>query len=282
MPPEAASAPVSTHRTPGAALAASVWMPAIRACACGETPGSDVHDGAIYRAPIWAVFPFCISSPATGVARGALEAYVERMSERTSVFGNEKIAEMRSIHLHLAEAAALIDAAESLYKRSIRETIDKITHGIPFDMPHRVRSRRDQGYSIAMATRAVEHLFKSMGGKGLYESNPVQRAYRDLHAVAGQIANNWDLTAAMFGQVTLGGPPTDPFSDRLLHASTPEPQSGPHRPLPASLASPPVAAYRIMWPGRLPQRAIGGQRGVHSRSGPQGCRAALRGDEPAR
>ena len=133
------------------------------------------------------------------------------MSERTSVFGNEKISEMRPIHLHLAEAAALTDAAELLYKRSIRETIDKITDGVPLDMAHRVRSRRDQGYSIVMATRAVEHLFKSMGGKGLYESNPVQRAYRDLHAVAGQIANNWDVTAAMYGQVTLGGPPTDPF-----------------------------------------------------------------------
>ena len=180
-------------------------------CVSGDTPGSEVHDGPIYRAPIWAVFPFCISSPATGIARGALEAYVERMSERTTVFGNEKISEMRPIHLHFAEAAALSDAAELLYKRSIRETVDKIAEGVPLEMAHRVRSRRDQGYSIVMATRAVEHLFKSMGGRGLYESNPVQRAYRDLHAVAGQIANNWDVTAAMYGQVTLGGPPTDPF-----------------------------------------------------------------------
>ena len=38
----------------------------------GQAPGGRVNAGPIYRAPTWAVFPFCLSSSATGIARGGL------------------------------------------------------------------------------------------------------------------------------------------------------------------------------------------------------------------
>jgi resorcinol 4-hydroxylase (FADH2) len=74
-----------------------------------------------------------------------------------------------------------------------------------------VRSRRDQGYAIHMATQAVKLLFNSQGGKGLQESNPVQRAFRDLEAVKQHIVGNWDMPALNYGAVTLGLEPTDFF-----------------------------------------------------------------------
>jgi len=39
----------------------------------------------------------------------------------------------------------------------------------------------------------------------------VQRSFRDLHALAGHIVGGWDMPALNYGQVLLGGPPTDPF-----------------------------------------------------------------------
>jgi alkylation response protein AidB-like acyl-CoA dehydrogenase len=177
----------------------------------GTAPGGKIHASPLYRAPVWAVFPFCISSPANGMARGAFENYVEEMKARTSAFDHSPLAKKPTIQLRLAEAGALIDAGDLLYKRSLKETIDKIMAGESLSLEHRIRSRRDQGYSIGMAKRAAELLLGAEGGKGLYESNHVQRAFRDLQAVSGHIVGNWDMPALNYGQVILGGPPTDPF-----------------------------------------------------------------------
>jgi len=177
----------------------------------GKGPGAKVNDGPLYRAPVWAIFPFCISSPANGIARGAFEGYIEEMKGRASTFDHSPLAKKPNIQLRLAEAGALIDAADLLYKRSLTETIDKIMAGETLSVEHRIRSRRDQGYSIMMERRATELLLGAEGGKGLYEGGHVQRAFRDLVAVAGHIVGGWDMPALNYGQVMLGGPPADPF-----------------------------------------------------------------------
>jgi alkylation response protein AidB-like acyl-CoA dehydrogenase len=113
--------------------------------------------------------------------------------------------------LRLAEATAMIDAAELLYQRSLTQTIDKIMAGETPSLEDRVRSRRDQAYAVRTSTRAVEMLLDAQGGKGLYEGGHVQRAFRDLHAVSAHIMAGWDMPALSYGQVTLGGTPTNPF-----------------------------------------------------------------------
>jgi resorcinol 4-hydroxylase (FADH2) len=179
------------------------------AMATGQAPGGEVHSRNIYRAPTWAVFPFCLSSSAAGIARGGLEQFLERIKERAAAFDMQQLSQMQHIRMRISEAGALIDAAALLYQRSARETFDKIESGEPLSIEHRLRSRRDQAYSVVMATRAMELLFKSTGGKGLYDNDPVQRAYRDLHAMGAHIAVTWDLPASSYGSVVLGGPPTD-------------------------------------------------------------------------
>ncbi|HEX9836306.1 MAG TPA: acyl-CoA dehydrogenase family protein [Alphaproteobacteria bacterium] len=168
-------------------------------------PGTKVHAGNIYKAPMWAIFPFCVTSPATGIARGAFEAFVEQMRERKSAIGGEALSQYAHIQHRVAEAGALIDSSEWLFKRSLRETIDLIEAGKPLSLEHRVRSRRDQGYSIVMATRAAEGLFKCTGGNGLYDTQAVQRGYRDVHAMGQHIAGIWEACAGTYGKVTLGG-----------------------------------------------------------------------------
>jgi alkylation response protein AidB-like acyl-CoA dehydrogenase len=177
----------------------------------GTSPGAKVHAGPLYRAPVWAIFPFCITSPTAGMARGACESFIAEMTSRTTSFDHSPLANKPSIHLRLAEATALADAAELLYRRSLTETIDKVMRGETLSLEHRLRSRRDQGYAVVMAKRAAALLLEAQGGNGLFERGPVQRAMRDLNALAGHIVGGWDLPALNYGQVMLGGPPANPF-----------------------------------------------------------------------
>jgi 3-hydroxy-9,10-secoandrosta-1,3,5(10)-triene-9,17-dione monooxygenase len=197
-------------------VAEDVFVPEHRtvrndALAAGTSPGGKLHDSPLYRAPVWAIFPFCISSAAPGIAKGAVEAFIAEMKARSSAFDHSPLAKKPSIQLRLSEASALADAAELLYQRSLRETIDKIMRGEQLSLEHRVRSRRDQAYAVQMGRRACDILLGAQGGGGLFETSHVQRAGRDLTAVAAHIAANWDMPALNYGQVMLGGPPTDPF-----------------------------------------------------------------------
>ncbi|MSQ50376.1 MAG: hypothetical protein EXR28_00670 [Betaproteobacteria bacterium] len=177
----------------------------------GKAPGAAVHAGAIYRTPVWALFPFCISSPAVGIARGAFDAFVEEMKSRSAHIDHAPLAKKPNIQMRVSEAGALIDAADLLYRRSLRETIDIVMAGGTLPLELRIRNRRDQGYAIHMAKKATEILLTAQGGAGLFEHHPVQRAFRDLQAVSAHLVGGWDMPALNYGSVTLGGQPTDFF-----------------------------------------------------------------------
>jgi len=49
-----------------------------------------------------------------------------------------------------------------------------------------------------------------LGGAGLANDDPIQRAWRDVHAIAQHIALIWDLQGALWGAVALGQPCSDP------------------------------------------------------------------------
>jgi alkylation response protein AidB-like acyl-CoA dehydrogenase len=95
----------------------------------GITPGSKVHDSPLYKTSVWAIIPFTISSPANGMARGALDAFIDEMKVREGSYDHSPLAKKPGIQLAVAEASAMIDAADLLYRRSFRETIDKIMAG---------------------------------------------------------------------------------------------------------------------------------------------------------
>ena len=44
----------------------------------------------------------------------------------------------------------------------------------------------------------------STGGYGLHLDNPVQRAWRDVNAVARHVSLNWDAVGTMYGQHAFG------------------------------------------------------------------------------
>ena len=178
----------------------------------GHHAGLAIHDLPLYKASVWGIIPFTISSPANGIARGGLDAFVDDMKVREGSYDHSPLSKKPGMHLVVAEASAMIDAAELLYRRSFTETIDKIMAGEPLTLEHRARSRRDQGWSVMTARLAAEKLFTAQAGRGIYEGNRVQRAFADMHALQGHIVAGWDMPAYSYGQVMLGGPPSDPFT----------------------------------------------------------------------
>ena len=168
-----------------------------------RAPGRAVNPGPLYRLHAFANFPICLCSPSVGIAWGAYERYVEYLQDRTSI-ARRKVADFPAVQMRVAEASAMIDAAELLLRRDCREVMDLAIAGKEISMPMRARSRRDQCYAPILASQAIEKLLRASGGRGLFDDFEIQQCYRDAYATAAHIGTSWDAGSALFGQVVLG------------------------------------------------------------------------------
>ncbi|MGD9922541.1 MAG: acyl-CoA dehydrogenase family protein [Pseudorhodoplanes sp.] len=174
----------------------------------GQGPGIAVNLNPIYRQPMLAVVPHCLVSPALGMARGALKAFIEQVGNRTTrgavAGGNNRMSEFATVQLRVAEATASIDAAQLMIHRDLRETSDAVHAGRAVDLDMRLRNRLTHTFATRLCVQAVDAVFVAMGGSALGMQHPVQRFWRDIHAASSHISLNWDAVGAMYGQHVFG------------------------------------------------------------------------------
>jgi 3-hydroxy-9,10-secoandrosta-1,3,5(10)-triene-9,17-dione monooxygenase len=165
------------------------------------TPGSAANSGYIYRLPLFPVFSYNVSTPALGIARGALEAYIQTSATRP------ERAEQPLRQLRIAESAAEIDAAQAVWLTNAAN-IERIGQsGGAWPSGTLARVRRDAAFATSLCVRAVDRLTLAVGAHGIADDSPIQRAWRDVHAVANHTGNNWDLQAVPWARDALGLPP---------------------------------------------------------------------------
>jgi alkylation response protein AidB-like acyl-CoA dehydrogenase len=174
----------------------------------GNAPGAQVNTNPLYKQPMLAVVPQCLVSPALGMARGALQSFVEQISGRTTrgavAGGNNRMVDFATVQMRVAEATASIDAAQLMIHRDLRETFETVSRGDKVDVDMRMRNRLTHTYATKLLTQAVDAVFLAAGGSALGLQHPVQRFWRDIHAASSHISLNWDAVSAMYGQHTFG------------------------------------------------------------------------------
>jgi 3-hydroxy-9,10-secoandrosta-1,3,5(10)-triene-9,17-dione monooxygenase len=172
----------------------------------GGGPGLDANPAPLFRLPLIAVNPYAVLAPMLGIAEGALEQTLEGVKTRRLVKVAGTAAEQQVVQLRIAEAAAEIDAARALILADCREAMACVERGEPMPVSLRIRVRRNQGFAAKLLMSAVDRLFTSAGGRGIYLDHYMQRAFRDVHAAGSHLGLSWDLVGTMWGQHALGLP----------------------------------------------------------------------------
>jgi 3-hydroxy-9,10-secoandrosta-1,3,5(10)-triene-9,17-dione monooxygenase len=173
----------------------------------GRPPGSVVNPAVLYQLPAVSLFGFCIAAVSLGIAQGAIEYFTTTMRSRTSYYTGRSLADFVTLQVHLAEATALVDAARAIMLGDCDEATRMVSEGRTPGLDQRARYRRDGAFAATLCTKAVDLLFGATGGGAIYARNPMQRAFRDVHAANAHYVLNWDINGAMYGRVALGLPP---------------------------------------------------------------------------
>ena len=188
-------------------VANDVFVPAHRTLTMddfreGTTPGAQVNTGPLYRGAMICTFPHALSAPALGIGRGALAAWLEWTREKVATSTGEAVAEWPHVQIRIAQAEQELDAADMLMRRNL----DAIRQGGPGDPDARTRIHAAYAQAVRLICEAVDALFNTSGARGMRDENAIQRAWRDVHAIAAHVGLSTDLSGQSRGRFLLGLP----------------------------------------------------------------------------
>ena len=189
--------------------AEDVFVPEYRTLAAeqitgGPNPGTEANPAILYQLPAISLFAFCIGGVSLGIAQGAIADFAAATRTRLSNYTGRNLADFSTLQVHLAEAAALTDAARAIMLGDSEEATESVASGVIPNLEQRARYRRDGAFGAALCAKAVDLLFTATGGGAIYLRNPLQRAFRDVHAANAHYVLNWDINGAKYGRVALG------------------------------------------------------------------------------
>jgi len=138
-----------------------------------------------------------------GTARGAMEAFEERLPGRGIAYTNytSKI-EAAVTHLQIAEASLTIDSADA-HVRLACAIMDE-EPGKVMSVRERIASRAHIAWSTGLARDAVDTLFYASGASAIQSHVPMQRFQRDIQALSNHAIMHPQTAAELYGRVLCG------------------------------------------------------------------------------
>jgi 3-hydroxy-9,10-secoandrosta-1,3,5(10)-triene-9,17-dione monooxygenase len=170
-----------------------------------EFPGATVNPNPIYRVPLAALGSHCLAGAGVGNALAAVELTIEAVTARSTSYTAARMRDFQAVQLRVSRAGALADAARLIIRTDCEEAERIAREGRAPTMEEKLRFKRNVAYAMELCTEAVDSLHALAGANGIYDRYPIQRLFRDQHALAAHIGFSWDAQGAPWGLVALGG-----------------------------------------------------------------------------
>ena len=175
--------------------------------------GRSNYDSPTHRIPTWPMFIILSASVPPGVARGALDLFIERVDGRPVTYTNyTDQREAASAHFAVAEAAVRADAAALMVEQLAEEAWQIAVRDENPGSRYRQRVRANSGYVTQLSREAVEIVTQGSGASSIRYDCLTQLVFRDMQALSMHAALNTDSMFESYGRVLLGLEPVTRFA----------------------------------------------------------------------
>jgi 3-hydroxy-9,10-secoandrosta-1,3,5(10)-triene-9,17-dione monooxygenase len=165
--------------------------------------GRAVNCSPLYGNSFLAFFAYVFTPAAIGAAREAWDCYRDYVRTRVAPYSGEEFRARPASQIRLAEAAGEIESAQLLLERDFEEMQGFAHAGDPIPRELSERMVFHGAYCVELCSRAVDRMFRASGGRALYETNPLQRLFRDVHAMTQHAYTDLDHAAESYGRQLL-------------------------------------------------------------------------------
>jgi alkylation response protein AidB-like acyl-CoA dehydrogenase len=189
-------------------VAENVFVPSYRCIPLPDLieaayPASESSGNPYFGFPTASVLIVNAGGTPVGIARGALEAFLERLPGRAITYTDyTSQAEAPVTHLLVGEAALKIESADDHVRRAC--TILDTHPGGPLSREARIRCRVHIAYATQLAREAVDTLFSISGASSIQSNVPIQRFQRDMQALSNHGLMSSITTNELFGRFLCG------------------------------------------------------------------------------
>lgn len=168
--------------------------------------GSALSSSGFTQLPFVAYAPLSFATPMLGAARGAYDDFLAWAKDK-QVPGGGRLAETQALQTALGRISGDLEAAELLLRWVVAAADDL---EVATSMEHRRACMRNYSRAADLIVDATDRIVKLGTTSSFAESNPIQRAWRDIHFAAAHVSLQGDINYAQHarGQLDVPTPPT--------------------------------------------------------------------------
>jgi indole-3-acetate monooxygenase len=137
--------------------------------------------------PNFTLLAIGVASVALGLARRAIDEFVDVAVHKRPQFSQRTIAQSGTSQTDLARAEAHLRSARAFLFGEVADAWDIALNGGKVDLDARVRIRLAGANAVDAATRAIDSVYTMAGGMAVFETSQLQRCLRDVHVVSQHI-----------------------------------------------------------------------------------------------
>lgn len=170
----------------------------------GQAP---LQSTTMFQLPIGSFFAIGKAAVATGIARGAIDAFLT-LTDRTPALATSTLRDEARIQLQIADAEASLRSARAFVYEALQDVWNATANGSTATVKERALLRLACVHATKAACEVVERAYHAAGSVALLDTSPLQRALRDVHAVRQHmmVADRYRQDA---GRVLLGLEPQE-------------------------------------------------------------------------
>lgn len=191
----------------------AVAVPASRSVSFFDTPWPQ---GPLYRLPPFGLLAVGIGAVTLGVARCAMDAFVELATSKRPTMGGRRLAERSTVRAEVARCEAALRAARAMYYDELGRAWDAACAGSGsgsdsgsdsgLDVEVRASLRLAAVHAATVAADVCARLHRMGGGTSVRHGQVLERCLRDSHTATQHVMVGAQMWEAV-GTVLTGGEP---------------------------------------------------------------------------
>jgi len=142
------------------------------------------EDGPLYKIPRTLVFASGDASVALGTARSCLSTFMELATTKTPRAMESLLRDQGMVQNEVGHAEALLRSGRAFLAEAVGQLWSALTTTGAITLEHRATLRLATTHGIRLAGQIVDKIYNLSGATAVYESNPIQRYFQDVHVMS--------------------------------------------------------------------------------------------------
>ena len=140
---------------------------------------------------------------AMGIARGTLDAFVELARDKIPFRGGRTLRDNNVVQSEVAQSEARLRSARAFLYHSLEEITEEVARSGRLALDQRMTIRLASTFAIHQSLHVVDTAYHAAGSTAIFEENPFERRFRDIHTVSQQLQGRREHFETV-GQYLLG------------------------------------------------------------------------------